>query len=256
MSLMGMDSVTLLWIAAASLVAFFVRGLAGFGSSMIGIGALCMVLPPRLVVPAFMALELLTSVTLLPSIWRQVEWKSLRWVMAGCAWSTPVGLVLLAGLDPDPMRLVVSACLLTIALFMLSGAAERWAPKTVPGPLGAMAAGAASGVLSGAAGIGGPPAIVFYFSTVQASVGRATLIAYLVFTDIYALGWAAGTGVLSWDGWPMIVVALPFALLGIALGKRLYLQLDERRLRRIIWVLLVILGLLGTATALWRLLRL
>ena len=255
MPLLGMDSFTFAWIAIASLVAFFVRGLSGFGSSMVGIGALSMVLPPRLVVPAFMALELLTSVTLLPGIWQQVQWKSLRWVMLGCAMSTPLGLILLAGLDPNPMRLVVSACLLGIALFMLSGAAERFAPRQLPGPLGAMAAGAASGVLSGAAGIGGPPAIVFYFSTVQASVGRATLIAYLVFTDIYALGWAGATGVLSLDGWPLIVVALPFALLGIALGKRMYLHLDEQRLRRTIWALLVVLGLLGTATALWRLLR-
>lgn len=255
MQLLGLDSLTLIWIALASLLAFFVRGLSGFGSSMIGIGGLSMVLPPRLGVPAFMALELLTSVTLLPGIWRQVEWKSLRWVMVGCALTTPLGLLLLAGLDPNPMRLVVSVCLLSIALFMLSGAAERFAPKQVPGPVGAMTAGAASGVLSGAAGIGGPPAIVFYFSTVQASVGRATMIAYLVFTDIYALAWAAGTGVLSLDGWPLIVVALPFALLGIALGKRLYARLNEQRLRRVIWALLVALGLLGTFAALWSLLR-
>jgi hypothetical protein len=39
------------------------------------------------------------------------------------------------------------------------------------------------------------------------------------------------------------------------MGKRLYLKLDEQRLRRTIWAMLVLLGLLGTATALWRLLR-
>lgn len=247
MNLLGFDAPTLVGIALATGVAFVVRGLSGFGSSMIGIGSLSLLLPPAQVVPAFLAIELLTTVNLIPGVWRQIDWRSLRWVMAGCAVSTPVGLLLLAGLDPQPMRLFVSLTLLVIALLMLSGLAQRLAPRQTPGPLGACLVGAASGVLNGAAGIGGPPAIVFYFATTGTAVSRATLIAFFLFTDLYALAWAGGAGLLSTAAWPLIVVALPFSLLGIWLGQRGYQRLDEARLRRVVWALLAALGATGVA---------
>lgn len=251
--MLGFGPATLALIAAATLVAFVVRGLSGFGSSMIGIGSLTLALPPAQVVPAFLAIELLTTVNLLPSVWRQIDWRSLKWVIGGCAAATPLGLALLVRLDPNPMRLIVSATLAAIALAMLSGAAKRLTPKQTPGPLGALAVGAAAGVLNGAAGIGGPPAIVFYFATTGAAVSRATLIAFFLFTDVYALAWAGGTGLLAGAAWPLIVVALPFSLLGIWLGQGWYARLDEARLRRLVWVLLAALGAVGVSGALWRL---
>ncbi|MES2715528.1 MAG: sulfite exporter TauE/SafE family protein [Pseudomonadota bacterium] len=254
MELLGFSAGQLAWIAATALLAFVVRGLSGFGSSMLGIGSLTLLLPPLQVVPAFLALELLTTAHLLPGVWRQVDWRSLRWVIVGCALATPLGLTVLAGLDPNPMRLLVSLTLLGIAGLMLSGLAQRFTPRQTPGPAGALAAGAASGLLNGAAGIGGPPAIVFYFATTAAATGRASLIAYFLFTDVWALAWAGGAGLLDAAAWPLIVVALPFSLAGIWLGQRLYLRLDEAQLRRLVWCLLAGLGALGVARGLAQLL--
>lgn len=253
--MLGFDAPTLALIGAATLLAFVVRGLSGFGSSMIGIGSLSVVLPPAQVVPAFLGIELVTSVNLLPGVWRHIDWRSLRWVIAGCALATPLGLLLLARLDPTPMRLVVSASLATIALLMLSGLAQRWAPRTTPGPLGAVGVGAAAGVLNGAAGIGGPPAIVFYFATTGAAVSRATLIAFFLFTDVYALAWAGAAGLLAGAAWKLVAVALPFSLAGIWIGQRWYARLDEARLRRLIWTLLALLGSAGVLSALRQLTR-
>jgi uncharacterized membrane protein YfcA len=173
-------------------------------------------------------------------------------VIGGCALTTPLGLTLLAHLDPNPMRLVVSACLTTIAMLMLTGVAQRLTPSSTPGPLGALAVGGASGVLNGAAGIPGPPAIVFYFATTGAVVSRATLIGFFFFTDLYGLAWAASTGLLAELGWKLIAAAVPFALLGLFIGHRLYVKLDEARLRRVIWALLAVLGTAGTARAVMR----
>jgi uncharacterized protein len=250
--MLGFDLPTLAWIGLGTLAAFIVRGLSGFGSALIGIGSLTMVLPPAQVIPAFFCIELLTSVNLVPSVWSQIDWRSLRWVIAGCALTTPLGLTALAHLDPNPMRLLVSACLATIALLMLTGVAQRFTPISTPGPLGALAAGGAAGVLNGAAGIAGPPAIVFYFATTGAAVSRATLIGFFLFTDVYGLAWAAGTGLLAGVGWKLIAVAVPFSLLGIFIGHRLYLKLDEARLQRVIWALLAVLGTVGAISATMR----
>jgi uncharacterized membrane protein YfcA len=136
---------------------------------------------------------------------------------------------------------------------MLSGLAQRFAPEQRPGAVGAVAVGCLAGLLNGAAGIGGPPAIVFYFTTTGAAVGRATLIAFFLFTDVYALAWASGSGLLTGVAWQLIAVALPFSLAGIWIGHRIYLRLAEARLRRVIWAILATLGALGTANAAWRL---
>ena len=104
-------------------------------------------------------------------------------------------------------------------------------PTQTPGPLGALAVGAVSGALNGAVGISGPPAIVFYFATTAVATSRATLIAYFLFTDVWALVLAGGAGLLTQAALPLIAVALPFSLAGIWLGQRIYLRLDEAQLR-------------------------
>lgn len=251
----GFDAFESALIAIVTLVAFIVRGLSGFGSSLIGVGALSTVLPPAQVVPTYLGLELATSLNLLPSVWRHVNWRALQWVIAGALLATPAGLWLLARLDPDSMRLVVSACLLAIASFMLSGLARRVAPLATPGPVGALLVGAASGVLNGAAGIGGPPAIVFFFATSIVAVGRATVIAFFLLTNTYVLLLAGGVGMLAEVGWPLIVVASPFAAVGIWIGKHWYARLDDAALRRLVWCLLAAIGAFGLGAAALRLIR-
>ena len=252
--LLGYAPTALAWIGTASLLAFVVRGVSGFGSSMIGIGALTMVLPPAQVVPAFMAIELLTATNLLTRVWREIDWRSLRWVIAGCALATPLGVALLGHVPADPMRGVVSACLLLIALFMLSAQSDRLARAAPRGNAAAFAVGCSSGLLNGAAGIGGPPAVVFYFTAHAAGVGRASLIAYFVFTDISSLAWAGVGGLLHGAAWSLVAVALPFSLLGVWIGSRFYLTLGEAELRRWVWRLLAVLGAVGLASAAWHLL--
>lgn len=251
MAWLGFGMAQLAAIALVSLLAFVVRGVSGFGSAMVGIGMLSLLLPPQQVVPAFLALELLTTAHLLPGVWRQIDWKSLRWLAAGCLLATPLGLQLLTRLDPEATRLMVSLCLLGIAALMLSGLAQRVAPKHTPGPAGALATGALSGLLNGAVGISGPPVIVFYFATTAAATSRASLIAYFLLTDLWAIALAGQAGLLTAAAGTLVLAALPFSLAGIWLGHRLYLRLTDAQLRRLVWWLLAGLGAAGLAKALY-----
>jgi hypothetical protein len=62
----------------------------------------------------------------------------------------------------------------------------------------ALATGVASGLLNGLAGVGGPPAVLFWFSGAHAAhVGRASVIAYFLFTDVIALGMAGAGGLVD-----------------------------------------------------------
>jgi Sulfite exporter TauE/SafE len=135
----------------------------------------------------------------------------------------------------------------------LSAQADRLGHAAPRGNAAAFAVGCSSGLLNGAAGIGGPPAVVFYFTAHAAAVGRASLIAYFVFTDINSLAWAGVGGLLHGAAWSLVVVALPFSLLGVWIGSRLYLSMSQADLRRWVWRLLLVLGAVGLVSAAWRL---
>jgi uncharacterized membrane protein YfcA len=155
-------SLTILAIATLFIfLAAIVRGYSGFGFSLLAITSLSLVLEPAEIVPSIFMLEIAASLHLLPSIWRDVHWRSLLPLIAGCLIATPFGVMLLASVPPAPMQLALSVFVL-IATFLLW---RGFALKNIPGTAGAVAAGAAAGFGNGAFGIAGPPVILFYFSS-------------------------------------------------------------------------------------------
>ena len=63
---------TLLAAAVAVLLGALVRGYTGFGASMFWVASLALIYPPSGVVPTVLLLEVLASLVLVPSVWREV----------------------------------------------------------------------------------------------------------------------------------------------------------------------------------------
>src|SRR5688572_11622881 len=112
-----------------------------------------------MVVPSIFLMEIAASLHLLPSVWREVHWRAIAVLLAGCLVATPLGVWLLATAPVAPMQVALGVVVLTAAILLLRG----YALRPMPGPAATVAAGAASGLLNGAFGIGGPPVILFFF---------------------------------------------------------------------------------------------
>lgn len=67
-----------IFIVLSVLVGAFVKGYSGFGASMMWVASLSLVLPPHRVVPMVLLWEVGSSLQLLPAVWRNIEWRSLR----------------------------------------------------------------------------------------------------------------------------------------------------------------------------------
>ena len=187
-----------LWHLAYSIIAVFgaaiVRGFSGFGFSLLSITAIMLIMPQAEIVPSIFLLEIAASLHLIPSIWREIHWRSLAFLLLGCVIGTPIGVAALASLPAPPMTLAMSAFVLVTAVAMLRG---FYLEKT-PGPAATTATGIASGLLNGAFGIGGPPVVLFFFSTPgAAAIGRASVIAYFIGTDTMGLAWDAYHGLIT-----------------------------------------------------------
>ena len=66
-------------------------------------------------------LELAASIHLMPMIWKEVEWRSIFWLVAGAIPGTPFGSYALASIPASPMQIALAIAVGISALLMLRG---------------------------------------------------------------------------------------------------------------------------------------
>ena len=236
----------LLLATAFIFLAAIVRGYSGFGFSLLSITALSLIYAPQQVIPVIFLLEIAASLHLLPSIWKDVHWRSLSSLMAGAMVGTPLGVYALANFPQAPMTLA-------LAVFVLAATALLWRGfvlRAMPSAPATLAVGTATGLANGAFGMGGPPVVLFYFASPAGNTaGRASLIAYFLFTDVVGLGFMAREGLVTRAAGVMALAFLPALLLGVWLGSRGFKSADPRRFRQIVLMVLACLAVITAVKA-------
>ena len=217
-------------------LAAIVRGFSGFGFGMLTITSMSLVLAPATVVPAMFVLEVAAGIHLLPSIWRHVHWRSIGIIVVTSIACTPMGVYLLANVPAEPMKIAIAIVVFATAAALLSGLQMRRMPTTME----TAATGAASGVLNGAFGMGGPPIILFFLgSSIALQAGRASIIAAFLAMDFAALPTLYGFGLFTREAVMLALVSLPALVVGVFLGSRLVGRVEERAARRAVLLLLM-----------------
>lgn len=231
-------------IALACLIIFLaaiVRGFSGFGFSLLAITALSLIYPPAEIIPSIFMLELVASANLLPSIWKDIHWKSLGPLTLGCLIATPIGVWLLAHISPAPMQMALSLFVLAATILMWRG----FALKSMPGTLASTAAGAASGLANGAFGIGGPPVILFYFASPAGNLaGRASLVAFFLATDVIGLANQSVHGLITMETAIRAALYVPALLAGVWIGARSFKGTDPEKFRKYVLAILALLAVI------------
>ncbi|HEX6013945.1 MAG TPA: sulfite exporter TauE/SafE family protein [Geminicoccaceae bacterium] len=223
--------------------AAIVRGYAGFGFSLLAVTAIALALPPATVAPSIFLTEIAASLHLLPSVWREVHWRAIGLLLLGCLAATPWGVWLLATVPAAPMQVALGAVVLAAAVLLRRGHALR----AMPGRAATVATGAASGLLNGAFGIGGPPVVLFFFaSPAGAAAGRASVIAYFLGTDTIGLAFMLQQGLIGREQLALALVFLPALAAGVWIGARGFRHADPDAFRR--WTLSLLM-LLAALTA-------
>jgi uncharacterized protein len=239
---------SLLFALIAIFLAAIVRGFSGFGFSLLSVTALSLVYPTAKIVPAIFLLEIAASLHLLPSIWKDIHWRSLLPLAIGCLIATPFGVWALASMDATLMQLFMSAFVLVAVALMWMG----YALKTMPGPILSTIVGAASGLTNGAFGIGGPPVVLFYFSSPAGNIaGRASLIAFFLITDAIGLMNLAVYDLVTKDALWLAAMFLPALIAGVWLGSRSFTNADQDQFRKMVLVIMALLAIIGAAKALF-----
>jgi uncharacterized protein len=231
----------------AIFLAAIVRGYSGFGFSLLSVTALSLVYPTAKIVPVIFLLEIAASLHLLPSIWKDIHWRSLLPLTIGCLIATPFGVWALASLNADVMQLAMSAFVLVAVALMWMG----YAMKSMPGTALSTTVGAAAGLSNGAFGIGGPPVVLFYFSSPAGNIaGRASLIAFFLITDAIGLVNLAYYDLVTKDTLWLAAAFLPCLFAGVWLGARSFKSADQATFRKLVLIIMAALAIIGAAKAL------
>jgi uncharacterized membrane protein YfcA len=232
--------------SALIFLAAIVRGFSGFGFSLLSITAISLFMPAREIVPSIFLLEVAASLNMIPAIWRDIDWRGIAFLLLGYVVALPFGVYALANVPAPPMQLALGLFVIVTAIMMLRG----FRLEKTPGPVATTATGAASGLLNGAFGTGGPPVVLFYFSTpAAAAVGRASVIAFFLSTDTLGLAELARNGLVTQQSFIQFVAWLPALLIGVFAGAKGFKHMDPAKFRMAVLWILVALAVLGLGKA-------
>ena len=223
-------------------IAQLVYVLFGFGSGLIAVGALALIFPDIQDV-----VVLLLLVNLPAEIWvtwktrAEVRWRPIAILGVGIGLGIPLGAFILRNCESDFILTLLGVFLVIVGVIFL-----RLPPSGTKTPAAWLAppTGLLSGLLTGMFGTGGPPLIVWYhLSAPNKAAFRSNLMTiFLLMTFIRVPSYAV-TGMIHPKHLFSMVMVMPAVLLGAWIGNRLHLDVSEILFRRLVSVLLVVLGL-------------
>ena len=225
---------------SAIFIAAVIRGYSGFGFSALTVTSLSLILPPAEVVPTAFLLEIAASLFMLPMVWRSIDWLKLNWLVLGILAGTPAGLLFLAEVPQDPVRFTISGFVLIACILLW----KNFRIKSEGGKRRLLVVGGFSGLVNGAAGIGGIPIVLFLLSgSMRAEVLRATLVAFLFCSDIYATLLSGSKNLLSNELLARSVLFLFPLIVGVAIGHRGFVKSSPDSFRKFAIGLLILLSI-------------
>ena len=131
----------------------FLRGFLGFGAALLIVPVLSAILTPEKALVIVFLIELPTVIYLMPGAFSQGDPKTVMPIILAMFFTIPIGVYFLVSTDPNIIKIVISLLVLSMVGLLASG----WKPKNQIRLPTMLVAGGLSGLISGAAGVGGPP---------------------------------------------------------------------------------------------------
>jgi len=230
-----------LWIFSIMFMACFLQGITGFGSVLVALPLLVMVLEIKTVIPFIVLTATTMNLVLLVQLRRFVRWDRVRPLLIGALPGVVLGSFFLSRVDENGLRLALGGVLILYAVYgVFSRPSPRGVPETWAYILGFLAGG-----LGGAFGIAGPPLVAYVsMQPWDKHEVKAFLQAVFVLSGIAMLASYAFMGLITRPVLTYFALSLPVLFLGWWAGSFMYGRISETLYRKAV---LVLLGCMGVA---------
>jgi uncharacterized membrane protein YfcA len=223
------------------LLAYFIRGISGFGSGLVAVPLLALVFPLPIVVSVILLLDFTASLVLGGVNFKQVRWDEVKPLVPFSVIGVALGTTLLVSLPRQPLLIGLGVFILVFAarnLLNLHG--EKLVSR-----LWAVPASLTGGTVGGMFGTGGPPYVIYLQHRLRDKGQlRATLSGVFFLEGMFRIGTFVVAGLLvSADIWLSFVLGLPIALAGLYGGSHVHTGLSQAQMVRVIGALLLLSSL-------------
>ena len=234
----GLSSNEMFGVSIIVLGASIIRGYAGFGFSAIVVAGASLFLPTREVVPLVLLLEIIASLQMATHVWRHVNWRMVLSILAASILFIPLGQYVLLWVEIELMRVI--AAILLLAAVILTATGRFLLVKN--NPKGWLFIGTVSGFMNGLLAMGGMWAMIFLLgSGAQIATMRASLVALLFVTDLYAVLAGSGQGLVNSIILVRFIWALPALFIGVWIGSRKFESSNSDTYKQVVlWVLAIL----------------
>jgi len=220
--------------------AYVIFGLTGFGSTVVAVPLLALVLPLKFAVPLMMLLDLAATLMLGARLRKGIRVDELTWLVPCILVGMLAGLTLL-------IKVAEASLLLGLGAFVLLYAVYGLTRKGVPVRMGrawSVPVGFAGGALSALFGTGGVLFAMYFTGRIhdkdQLRATNASMIMFSALVRVVLFGFA---GLLTQDDLLACAALLaPAMLAGFFVGNRLHAVIPAARVVSLVYAVLVVAG--------------
>ena len=238
----GLSYAALAVVAGAVLLAGFLRGFVGFGAALVIIMVLSVVLGPVAAVPISSLAGVPSMCQLMPNAIRYSERRFVVPFGIATFAAAPFGTWILVSVDPDLMKIAISVFVLSMVIMLYRG----WRLPVGSGVLGLACAGAGAGLVQGAGGVGGPPAVAIALARPGTSEQqRANVIGAVNALTLCSLVPLWYHGLFTREVVLISIILVPLYVLSTWVGARFFSHSGHRHYRL---AALLVLAAIGAVT--------
>jgi uncharacterized membrane protein YfcA len=233
------------WFYVAASVAVLIAGIAkgglGGGIAVVGVPLMAMVVSPAQAAAVLLPILMVMDALALRAYWGAWDVGNLRVLLPAALVGTALGFLTFGFLSDDGLRVLVAVVALTYGFrhFVQKGPVGERPPRTAAG----FVWGALSGFTSFSVHAGGPPLQAYLLpQRMHRTTFQATSVVFF-----FVVNWSkvlpyAWLGQWTPDNVLTSLVLLPLAPLGIWIGRRIHLRVNDAVFFRVVHASLLIIG--------------
>jgi uncharacterized membrane protein YfcA len=213
----------------------------GFGTALVAMPLLAMTVGVRVATPLVGLVALTNVAILLAHTWRGVDVQAAWRLLLSSAVGIPVGVLTVRFAPEQAVKAVLGVLLIAFGLYSFT----RFTPPNIKRQGWLYAFGFTSGVLGGAYNTNAPPVVLYgALQGWPAERFQATLQGFFLPTAVLICAGHALGGLWTRSVFSLYLVALPFVLLALLLGRRLSHRIPAATYQHLLYGALIIFGLL------------
>lgn len=238
-----MELKEMLFLVLVGTGASFVQRVSGFG-----LGIFAMLFMPHFMPSPTAAVSVSNLFSCVTSSYNGIKYRknisfsTVLPMLVAAMVTIPIAVAFSGNISGETFSVILGAVLILLSIyFIFFGQKLRFRATKVKGVL----TGCCGGALNGLFSTGGPPIVLYLTNaTDDPDIYFASIQFYFAVTNLYAVVFRIINGFVTWPVLGYTAVGLIGCFIGDFVGKKVFSKLDGKRVKRIIYIAMIVSGII------------